>query len=61
MTYTGELAIEQQLIDQLTTGNSQWSYRSDLKTEDALWDNFFAKLEQNNVAVLNGAPFTDQE
>ncbi|MGT2750042.1 type I restriction endonuclease subunit R [Streptococcus orisasini] len=61
MTYTGELAIEQQLIDQLTTGNSQWSYRSDLKTEDALWDNFFAKLEQNNVAVLNGTPLTEQE
>ncbi|MFU2222274.1 type I restriction endonuclease subunit R [Streptococcus pluranimalium] len=61
MQYTGELAIEQQLIDQLTTGTSQWTYRKDLKTEESLWDNFFAKLEQNNVAILNGTLLTDQE
>ena len=61
MQYTDELAIEQQLIDQLTTGTSQWTYRKDLKTEESLWDNFFAKLEQNNVAILNGTLLTDQE
>ena len=39
-----ELEIEKQLITQLVTGESQWTYREDLKTEDQLWDNFFTKL-----------------
>lgn len=61
MKYTGELAIEEQLIDQLTSGESQWTYRKDLKKEEALWDNFFSKLEQNNVHVLDGQLLTNQE
>ena len=47
-----ELEIEKQLINQLVTGESQWTYREDLKTEEQLWDNFFEKLVQNNVALL---------
>lgn len=46
---TLELEIERQLIQQLTSGESQWTYRDDLKNEDQLWDNFFDKLAQNNV------------
>lgn len=61
MKYTGELAIEEQLITQLTTGESQWSYRKDLKSEEALWDKFFKKLEQNNISVLDDHLLTDQE
>ena len=58
---TPELEIERQLIQQLTSGESQWTYREDLKNEDQLWDNFFDKLSQNNVAVLADHPLTDQE
>ncbi|MBZ4302690.1 hypothetical protein, partial [Streptococcus pneumoniae] len=42
-------------------GESQWTYREDLKTEDQLWDNFFTKLAQNNVALLADYPLTEQE
>ena len=56
-----ELEIEKQLINQLVTGESQWTYREDLKTEEQLWDNFFEKLAQNNVALLADHPLTDQE
>lgn len=58
---TPELEIERQLIDQLTSGESQWTYRSDLKNEGQLWDNFFEKLAQNNVALLADHPLTGQE
>ena len=58
---TPELEIERQLIQQLTSGESQWTYREDLKNEDQLWDNFFDKLAQNNVTVLADHPLTDQE
>ncbi|MDD3026786.1 MAG: type I restriction endonuclease subunit R [Erysipelotrichaceae bacterium] len=59
--YTGELDIENQMIDQLTRGESQWTYRPDLNTEDLLWVNFFDKLEQNNVRTLNENQLTEQE
>ena len=35
--------------------------REDIKTEDDLWDNFFTILQNNNRAVLNGVPLTDNE
>ncbi len=59
--YTGEAEIEKQMIDQLTSGDSQWTYRPDLNTEDLLWENFFQKLEQNNVRTLREHPLTNQE
>ena len=59
--YTGELEIERQMINQLISGESQWTYRSELNTEELLWKNFFEKLEQNNVSILNGHPLTAQE
>ena len=58
---TPELEIERQLIEQLTSGESQWTYRPDLKNEDQLWDNFFEKLAQNNVALLADHHLTEQE
>ena len=58
---TPELEIERQLIEQLTSGESQWTYRPDLKNEGQLWDNFFEKLAQNNVALLADHPLTEQE
>ncbi len=59
--YTGEQEIENQMIQQLTRGESQWTYREDLNTEALLWENFFEKLEQNNVKTLDGNPLTEQE
>lgn len=47
-----ELEIEKQLINQLVTGESQWTYRDDLKTEEQLWENFFEKLAQNKCASI---------
>ena len=61
MKTSQELEIEKQFIQQLASGESQWTYRNDLKTEDQLWENFFEKLAQNNVAMLADHPLTDQE
>ena len=43
-----ESVIEKRLIDQLCSGESQWTYRPDLRTEEDLWNNFKYILEQNN-------------
>ena len=56
-----ESIIEQKLIDQLIYGESQWTYRADLKTEEDLWNNFRYILEQNNKDRLNGEQLTDAE
>lgn len=37
---TPEAVIENTLIQQLKSGESQWKYREDLCTEEALWANF---------------------
>ncbi len=56
-----ESVIEQKLIDQLCSGNSQWTYRKDIKNEDQLWNNFKYILEQNNKDKLNDIPLSDSE
>ena len=56
-----ESVIEQRLIDQLCGGDSQWTYRKDIRTEEQLWDNFKYILEQNNKAKLNDTPLSDSE
>ncbi|MBO6300365.1 MAG: type I restriction endonuclease subunit R [Lachnospiraceae bacterium] len=56
-----ESVIEQRLIDQLTSGESQWTYCPEIRTEDQLWDNFKYILEQNNKARLNDTPLSDSE
>lgn len=56
-----ESTMENNLIKQLTTDTSQWTYRKDITTEDALWANFRQKLNQNNLAVLDGEKITDEE
>lgn len=56
-----ESVIEQKLIEQLVYGESQWTYRDDLKTEEDLWANFRYILEQNNKDRLNGEPLSDSE
>jgi len=56
-----ERVIEEKLIDQLVYGDSQWTYREDLKTEEDLWRNFKYILEQNNKDRLNGESLSDAE
>lgn len=56
-----ESLIEQKLIEQLIYGDSQWTYRTDLKTEADLWNNFKYILEQNNKDRLDGEPLSDSE
>ena len=56
-----ELVIERDLINQLTKGESQWGYRPDLNSEEKLWDNFFEKLEENNVRTLADHPLKSSE
>lgn len=56
-----EAMIEQKLIEQLVYGDSQWTYREDLKTEEDLWANFRYILEQNNKDRLNGESLSDSE
>lgn len=56
-----ENILEQNLIDQLTHGESQWTLRDDIKNEDDLWNNFFKILSRSNKDVLKDVPLTDNE
>lgn len=56
-----ERILEEKLIEQLVYGDSQWTYRKDLKTEEDLWGNFKYILEQNNKDRLNGELLSDTE
>ena len=56
-----ESMIEEKLIEQLIYGDSQWTYREDLKTEEDLWANFRYILEQNNKDRLDGEGLSDSE
>ena len=56
-----EAVIEKKLIDQLVNGDSQWTYRPDLRTEEQLWNNLKYILEQNNKAKLNDIPLSESE
>ena len=56
-----ESMIENKLIEQLAYGDSQWTYRPDLKTEEDLWKNYFAiekgiyeKILSNPTEVVEG-------
>lgn len=44
-----ELEFENQLLRLLIIGESQWTYREDIKTEEALWQNIRQKINQNNI------------
>lgn len=56
-----ESKMEELLIEQLTCGVSQWTYRPELTTEEALWNNLREKLNRNNIDKLQGVPITDAE
>lgn len=56
-----EANLESMLIEQLCCDVSQWTFRDDIKTEEDLWKNLRQKLNENNIAELNGVPLTDAE
>ncbi len=56
-----EAILEKKLIDQLCSGDSQWTYRPDITTEEDLWKNFKYILEQNNKDKLNDIPLSESE
>lgn len=59
--FTPEQLLEDNLIKKLISGDSQWTYRADLTTEEDLWNNFLQKLEINNKDILNDVPLTENE
>lgn len=56
-----ELEFEEQLIKELTLGESQWTLRDDIRTEESLWQNIRRKINRNNIDKLEGEELTDQE
>lgn len=56
-----EQTIEEKLINHLTEGKSQWTYRPDLNTEDKLWANIKDIIEKGNKKQLDGGLLTDKE
>lgn len=56
-----ELEVENHLIEVLGEGHNQWTYRPDLKSEEALWNNLRQKISQNNVSEIGENPLTDNE
>lgn len=56
-----ESMMESKLIEQLVYGDSLWTYRDDLKTEEDLWANFKYILEQNNKNRLDGELLSETE
>ncbi len=58
---THENEIEKTFIEILTMRANQWTYRSDLKSEAALWANLRGHINRINVAGLDGEPLTDVE
>ena len=59
--FDDELKLEKDLINQLVSGKSQWTYEPSIKTHEDLWNNFRKILETNNKSVLAENPLTDSE
>ena len=58
---THEAQIENTFIGILTERENQWTYRSDIKTEAALWESLRGHINRINIAQLNGVVITDSE
>lgn len=56
-----ENELEQTLIEILTARDNQWTYRPDIKTEDAMWENLRHHVNRINIAKLDGVLLTDKE
>jgi len=58
---THEAQIENTFIGILTERENRWTYRSDIKTEAALWENLRGHINRINIAQLDGVALTDSE
>ena len=58
---TTENQIEKNFIEILTLREKQWTYRADIKTEAALWNNLREHINRINFAKLEGIALTDGE
>ena len=56
-----EAQIEKTFIEILTERDNQWTFRSDIKTEAALWANLRTHINRINIAQLDGVPLTGGE
>jgi type I restriction enzyme R subunit len=56
-----EAQIEKHFIDILSQRENQWTFRDDIKAENALWNNLRGHINRINLARLNGVPLTDRE
>ena len=56
-----ENQIEKELIGILTHKENQWTYRPDIKSEAALWDNLRQHVNRINLARLDGKQLSDKE
>ena len=56
-----EAQIENTFIGILAERENQWTYRGDIKTEAALWDNLRRHINRINIAILDGVLLTDGE
>ena len=56
-----EAQIEKSFIDILTQRENQWTYRDDIKTETALWDNLRSHINRINMACLDAVLLTNKE
>lgn len=61
LKFTSESEMEKNLITQLVTAVSQWTFRPELNSEEDLWTNLKEKIEQNNSNVLKEIPLSEQE
>lgn len=56
-----EAQIEKTFIGILTERENQWTFRADIKTEAALWENLRGHINRINIAMLDGEQLTDNE
>ena len=56
-----EVQIEKSFIDILAQRENQWTYRDDIKSETALWENLREHINRINIARLDGVSLTDKE
>jgi len=56
-----ELKVESDFIKILSEHEAQWTYRADIKTETALWENLRNHINRINIAKLDGILLSDAE
>ncbi|MBY7130268.1 type I restriction endonuclease subunit R [Bacillus sp. 8YEL33] len=61
IAHNDEAEVERRLIEVLGEGHNQWNYRTDLKSEEDLWNNLRKIITQNNLSEIGEHPISDKE